>query len=51
MTEGEMAMKFIEENGLTLKFIMWQELILEPQVFSGNVEIEAEDINWDDTDE
>ena len=43
MTDCEMMTKFIEENAdIALKFIMWQDLILEPQVFEG--EIEAEDI-------
>lgn len=56
MTEGEMALQFIEENGLAYKFIMWQELILEPQVVDKNVQIDATDtevldINWDDTND
>jgi hypothetical protein len=55
MTEYEMMKKFIEENtDITLKYLMWQELILEPQVVNSDVKIEAEDINiidedWDDT--
>ena len=52
-----MMKKFIEENtDITIKFLMWQELILEPQVVNSDVKIEAEDINiidedWDDTDD
>jgi len=55
MTECEMMTKFIEENtDIALKYLMWQELILEPQVVNSDVNIEAEDINiidedWDDT--
>ena len=45
-TEGEMALQFIEENGHTLSFIMWQELILEPQVISGDVSVEAIDVDY-----
>ena len=57
MTEYEMMKKFIEENtDITLKYLMWQELILEPQVVNSDVKIEAEDIelidnDWDDTDD
>jgi hypothetical protein len=44
MTEYEMMKKFIEENtDITLKYLMWQELILEPQVVNSDVNIEAED--------
>jgi|VirMetMinimDraft_7_1064189.scaffolds.fasta_scaffold211924_2 hypothetical protein len=55
MTDCEMMTKFIEENtDIALKYLMWQELILEPQVVNSDVNIEAEDINiidedWDDT--
>ncbi len=44
MTEYEMMKEFIESNtDITLKFLMWQELILEPQVVNSDVNIEAED--------
>lgn len=43
-TEGELALQFIDENGLAMKFLLWQEHFLEPQVFSGDVDVEAEDI-------
>lgn len=44
MTDGELALKFIDENNLAGMFILWQEKFLDPQVFSGNVDVEAEDI-------
>jgi len=45
MTEYEMMKKFIEENtDITLKFLIWQEKFLEPQIFTNDVQVEAEDI-------
>ena len=40
-----MMKKFIEENtDITLKFLIWQEKFLEPQIFTNDVQVEAEDI-------
>lgn len=46
LTDGEMAIQFIEDNGLTYKFILWQELFLEPQVMNADVNVEAEDVTY-----
>lgn len=44
MTEGELALKFIDENNLAMKFLLWQELFLDPQIVNPDVKVEAEDI-------
>ena len=55
--ECDLMKMFIDSNtDITLKYLMWQELILEPQVVNSDVKIEAEDIelidnDWDDTDD
>ena len=42
--EYQMMKEFIESNtDITLKFLMWQDLIMEPQVFTGKVEAEDAD--------
>ena len=42
--EYQMMKQFIEENtDIALKFMMWQDLIMEPQVFTGNVDAEDQD--------
>ena len=46
MTDGELALKFIDENNLAGMFILWQEKFLDPQVFSGDVNVEAIDVDY-----
>ena len=48
MTECEMMTRFIEENtDITLKYMIWQDQFLEPQVYDNNVEIDANDIDYE----
>ena len=45
MTENEMMEKFLNENtDILLKYMLWKEHIMEPQVLSADVKIEAEDV-------
>jgi len=49
MTDCEMMTRFIEENtDIALKYIMWQENFLDPQVFDSNVNIDADDVDHED---
>ena len=49
MTECEKYRKFIEENtDITLKYMIWEEQFLEPQVFDSNVNIDADDVDHED---
>jgi len=41
--------RFIEENtDVALKYIIWQENFLDPQVFDSNVNIDADDVDHED---
>ena len=45
--EYELMKRFIEENtDITLKFMMWQEEFLEPQIFTQDVDAES-DRDWE----
>ena len=47
MTECEMMEKFLNENtDILLKYMMWKEYIMEPQVMNSNVDVEAEDVDF-----
>jgi len=49
LTECEKYKKFIEENtDITLKYMIWEEQFLEPQVFDSNVNIDADDVDHED---
>jgi len=49
MTEVEMQTKFINENmDILHKYLLWKETILEPQIVNSDVEIQANDVDYED---
>jgi len=51
MTQCERYEKFLEENtDLMLKYMLWEDTILEPQIVTSEVAIEAEDVEFIDDD-
>jgi hypothetical protein len=46
MTENEMMEKFLNENtDILLKYMLWKEHIMEPQVLNPDVKIDAVDVD------
>ena len=45
MNDCQMMTRFIEENtDIALKYLIWQENFLAPQVFDNSVQVEADDV-------
>ena len=48
MDKCEKYEKFLEENtDIMLKYMMWEEQFLEPQLFTNNTKIEADDTDFE----
>ena len=51
LTLCEKYEKFLEENvDIMLKYMIWEEQFLSPQIFDNNVNIDAEDVDYEDID-
>ena len=47
MTNCEKYEKFLEENtDIMLKYMIWEEQFLEPQIFTNDVMIDAEEVEF-----
>ena len=51
MTQCEKYERFINDHtDITLKYMLWEEQFLEPQLFDNNTKIDADDIDFETID-